>query len=318
MTNGLEEALKQIREEFGDGAIMDGSSVVAAETISTGVLALDNALSGGIARGAVHEIFGTEGAGKTTLTYSVLSEAQKLGKCAFIDAEHAMDRQYAEACGLDVHGLLISQPSSGEEGLEIADKLVRSGEIVLVVVDSVAALTPKAELEGAMGDQTVGAQARMMGQAMRKLVGGCRRTGTTIIFINQIREKVGGFGGGSPEVQPGGRALKFFAGQRLDVRKRFPAPELKRGDQVYGHVVKAKIIKNKIGQSATQCEFDIIYGKGVSKIGSLVDVAVAQGAASKSGSHYTFGATKGHGKEKFIEKLVADQRVEELREALEE
>jgi len=309
----LDEALKRIEEEFGPGALMDGNSVVAAETISTGAMALDAALNGGIARGAIHEIFGTEGAGKTTLTYSVLSEAQKLGKCAFIDAEQAMDRVYAERCGVDVHGLLISQPSCGEEALGIAEHLAESG-IVLIVVDSVAALTPKVELEGAMGDQTVGLQARMMGQGMRKLVGPCRRTNTTIIFINQIREKVGVMFG-SPETQPGGRALKFFAGQRIDVRAPAADKMVKDGHQ-YGHTATAKIIKNKIGQSQTKCQFDVIYGRGVDKTGSLIDHAVDIGVVKKAGGgNYSFKTVKGQGKAKFAAKLKEESMLEELEKA---
>lgn len=309
----LDIALKRIEDQFGKGAVMQGSEMVPCETLPTGAVMLDRALAGGIAVGRQIEIFGPEGAGKTTLTYSILSEAQKLGKCAFIDAEHAMDRTYAERCGVDVHGLLIAQPGSGEEALEIASQLV--GAVKLIVVDSVAALVPRAELEGDMADQQVGLLPRLMGKAMRKLAAPCEEAGTTIVWINQVRSSIGGPGGGK-EVQPGGRALPFQASQRIRVSKRFkPAGDLVRGGEIYGHVVRADVRKNKIGVPFKIADFDIIYGQGVVKLNSLIDLALSEGVVVQSGSYFNFGDIKGQGKEKFAAKLRENDLIEELEKA---
>jgi recombination protein RecA len=310
----LDEALKRIEDQFGKGSVLIGDEVVAAETISTGAVMLDRALSGGIARGACHEIFGPEGSAKTTLSYSILAQAQKLGKCAFIDAEQAMDKMYAQQCGVDVMGLYIQQPQYGEMALETADQLVKSGEIVLIVIDSVAALTPRVELEGAMGDQTVGLQPRMMGQAMRKLVAGCKANNTTIVFINQVREKIGGPGGGGT-TQPGGRALKFFSHQRISISKRYPSPDITKDGVVLGHVVSAKVIKNKIGPSQTKADFDVIYGQGVVGLRSMIDLGLETGAIVKSGTYLKFGEISGQGKDKFIAAIQKAEAREELEKA---
>src|SRR5437764_5591920 len=275
--SALNSALTQIGRQFGKGSIMrmgDEEAAVRVDAIPTGALSLDIALGvRGFPRGRIVEIFGPESWGKTTLVYHVLAEAQKAGGiCAFIDAEHAMDPAYAKRIGLDVDELLVSQPDHGEQALEIADLLIRSGAIDVVAVDSVAALTPKVELEGAMGDQTVGLQARMMSQAMRKLAGNLNRADTLCIFTNQIREKVGVMFG-SPETQPGGRALKFYASQRLDIRR---IQTLKDGVEAIGNRVRVKVVKNKVAAPFRQAEFDIEYGQGLSPEVCLLELGLVQ------------------------------------------
>ncbi len=286
----LKGALTQIEREFGKGTVMrmgDEGAQVRVDTISTGALSLDIALGiGGVPRGRIVEVFGPESSGKTTLIYHVLAEAQKRGGvCAFIDAEHAMDPLYAKTIGVDIDELLVSQPDYGEQALEIADMLVRSGAIDVVAIDSVAALTPRVELEGQMGDQTVGSQARMMSQAMRKLAGNLNRTGTLCILTNQIREKVGVMFG-SPETQPGGRALKFYASQRLDIRR---IETLKDGTEAVGNRVRVKVVKNKLAAPFRQAEFDIEFGRGISTSGCLIDLGIEHNIISKAGSFFSYG-----------------------------
>ena len=286
----LNGALTQIERQFGAGSIMkmgDDAAQVRVSAVPTGALSLDLALGvGGLPRGRIVEVFGPESSGKTTLLYHVLANAQKMGGiCAFIDAEHAMDPAYAKRIGVDIDELLVSQPDHGEQALEIADLLIRSGAVDVVAIDSVAALTPKAELEGAMGDQTVGVQARMMSQAMRKLAGNLNRANTMCVFTNQIREKVGVMFG-SPETQPGGRALKFYSSARLDIRR---IETLKEGTEAVGNRVRVKVVKNKCAAPFRQAEFDIEYGEGISAEGCLIDLGLEHDIVRKSGSFFSYG-----------------------------
>src|ERR671921_181256 len=294
----VEAALANIEKKFGKGSIMrlGDKEVIDIPAISTTSLSLDACIGvGGIPRGRVIEIYGPESSGKTTLALHIIAETQKAGGlAAFIDAEHALDPAYAEAIGIDIENLYFSQPDNGEQALEIADTLVRSGALDLVVVDSVAALVPRAEIEGEMGDSHVGLQARLMSQALRKLSGSLSRSGTTAIFINQLREKIGVMFG-SPETNPGGRALKFYSSVRLDIRR---IGALKAGQEMVGNRTRVKVVKNKVAPPFKQAEFDIVYGHGISKEGGLIDVGVEQGIVRKSGAWYTYeGDQLGQGKE---------------------
>jgi recombination protein RecA len=315
----LSAALTQIERQFGKGAIMrmgDGSTALDVEAIPTGSLGLDVALGiGGLPRGRVVEVYGPESSGKTTLALQVVAEAQKLGgTAAFVDAEHALDPQYAEALGVNVEDLLVSQPDTGEQALEITDMLVRSGAVDIVVVDSVAALTPKAEIEGEMGDTHVGLQARLMSQALRKLTGNIKRSNCMVLFINQIRMKIGVMFG-SPETTTGGNALKFYSSVRLDIRR---IGAVKKGDEVTGNQTRVKVVKNKMAPPFKQVEFEILYGQGISKQGELIDLGVANGLVSKSGAWYGYKDDRiGQGKENVRQFLLDNPEVaDEIEQAL--
>ena len=298
-SKALAAALAQIEKQFGKGSIMrlgDGEIEQDIQAVSTGSLGLDIALGiGGLPRGRVVEIYGPESSGKTTLTLQVIAEMQKLGgTAAFIDAEHALDTSYAQKLGVNVGDLLISQPDTGEQALEIADMLVRSGGIDIVVIDSVAALTPKAEIEGEMGDQLPGLQARLMSQALRKLTANIKRTNTLVIFINQIRMKIGVMFG-NPETTTGGNALKFYASVRLDIRR---TGSIKKGDEVLGSETRVKVVKNKVAPPFKQAEFEILYGEGISRLGEIIDLGVKAALIDKSGAWYSYGGQRiGQGKE---------------------
>jgi len=298
-TKALNMALGQIEKQFGKGSVMrlgDAGVVQQVEAVSTGSLGLDIALGiGGLPRGRVAEIYGPESSGKTTLALSVIAQVQKLGgAAAFIDAEHALDPLYAKKLGVNIDDLLVSQPDSGEQALEIADMLVRSGGVDIVVIDSVAALTPKAEIEGEMGDSHMGLQARLMSQALRKLTANIKRSNTLVLFINQIRMKIGVMFG-NPETTTGGNALKFYASVRLDIRR---IGAIKKGEEVIGSQTRVKVVKNKVAPPFRQCEFDIIYNEGISKEGELVDIGSENGVVDKTGAWYSFNKERiGQGKD---------------------
>ena len=322
-TKALAAALAQIEKQFGKGSIMRlgaGEVIDAIEVVSTGSLGLDIALGvGGLPRGRVIEIYGPESSGKTTLTLQVVAQMQKLGgTCAFIDAEHALDAQYAQKLGVNLQEMLISQPDTGEQALEIVDALVRSGAVDLVVIDSVAALTPKAELEGEMGDSLPGLQARLMSQALRKLTGTVNKTNTMVIFINQIRMKIGVMFG-SPETTTGGNALKFYCSVRLDIRR---TGSIKRGEEVIGSETKVKVVKNKVAPPFKTAQFDILYGEGISREGEVIDLGVEAKIVDKSGAWYAYKGEKiGQGKDNAREFLrenpaIALEIENKVREAL--
>lgn len=296
--NALKAALSQIEKQFGKGSVMrmGDAPVVQIEAISTGSIGLDIALGiGGLPRGRIIEIYGPESSGKTTLTLQVVAECQKMGgTAAFIDAEHALDPTYAQKLGVNVEELLVSQPDTGEQALEIADMLVRSGAVDVIVIDSVAALTPKAEIDGEMGDSHMGLQARLMSQALRKLTGNIKRSNTLVIFINQIRMKIGVMFG-NPETTTGGNALKFYASVRLDIRR---IGALKKGDEVIGSETRVKVVKNKVAPPFKQAEFDILYGEGISREGELIDLGVEAELIEKSGAWYSYDGNRiGQGKD---------------------
>ena len=303
-SKALNAALSQIEKQFGKNTVMrlGDNTVQAVEAVSTGSLTLDIALGiGGLPKGRIVEIYGPESSGKTTMTLQAIAQCQKAGgTCAFIDAEHALDPQYARKLGVDIDNLLVSQPDHGEQALEIADMLVRSGAIDMIVVDSVAALTPKAEIEGEMGDSHMGLQARLMSQALRKITGNAKRSNCMVIFINQIRMKIGVMFG-SPETTTGGNALKFYASVRLDIRR---IGQVKEGDEIVGSETRVKVVKNKMAPPFKEALFQILYGKGVNQLGELVDLAVAQELVQKAGAWYSYQGDKiGQGKNNVIRLL---------------
>lgn len=307
----LEAQLLQIKKQYGEGAIMklgDDTMRMNIESIPTGSLTLDIATGiGGVPKGRIIEVYGPESSGKTTLTLHMIAEAQKTGgKAAFIDAEHALDPEYAANLGVDVSELLVSQPDSGEQALEITEMLVRSGALDIVVIDSVAALVPKTEIQGEMGDSHVGLQARLMSQALRKMTSIINKSNCAVVFINQLREKVGVIYG-SPEVTTGGRALKFYSSMRIDVRR---LEAIKQGDKMLGNRTRAKIVKNKVAPPFKQAEFDIMYGAGISKEGDIMDCAVAEGFIDKAGSWYSYDGTRiGQGRENVKKFLMENPQV---------
>ncbi len=316
----LKLTIDKLEKSYGKGVVMkmDDKNVVAVEAISTGSFGLDMALGvGGFPKGRVIEIYGPESSGKTTLAISCIAEAQKKGGlCAFIDAEHAFDQFYAQKLGVNTGELLISQPDDGEQALEIADNLIRSGAIDVIVIDSVAALVPRAEIEGDMGDSKMGLQARLMSQALRKLTGTINKTGCICIFINQLREKIGVMFG-NPETTTGGNALKFYASVRLDIRR---IGQIKDGDEITGNRTKVKIAKNKVAPPFRVVEFDIMYGKGISRVGEVLDLAVDNGLVQKSGSWFSYGGTKlGQGRDS-VKELLEDnpEMVKDLEKQLKE
>jgi len=317
--HAADEAIAQIKQRFGEGSIMrlGDAKALHVESISTGCLSLDLALGvGGVPRGRVIEIYGPESSGKTTLAQHIVAETQKIGGvAAFIDAEHALDPDYAEKIGVNIEELFISQPDNGEQALEIVDTLVRSSAVDVIVVDSVAALTPKAEIEGDMGDHHMGLQARLMSQALRKLAGITSKSNTTVIFINQIRHKIGVMFG-NPETTSGGNALKFYSSVRIEVRR---SAQIKQGEQIVGNRVKAKIVKNKVAPPFQRCEFDIMYNEGISVAGDLLDVGILVKTIDKKGNTYTFGEVKlGVGRENARQFLRADIKLlKEIRTATE-
>jgi recombination protein RecA len=314
----ISEAVKVIHKQFGSGSIMrlDGSEVQEVEVIPTGSVALDVALGcGGLPRGRIIEVYGPESSGKTTLTLHAIAEAQRAGGvCAFIDAEHALDTEYARRLGVQLDDLLVSQPDCGEQALEICDTLVRTGAIDLIVVDSVAALTPKAEIEGEMGDSHMGLQARLMSQALRKLTAVISKTKTVVIFINQLRQKIG-IVYGNPETTTGGNALKFYCSVRLDIRRKKP---IKRGDETIGSEVKVKVVKNKMAPPFREAEFEILYGTGINKVGELIDTGERLGLVDKAGTWYSYAGTKiGQGRDKAVAHFEEHPIIaQQLREAL--